>query len=379
MACGDCGGFAFPDRNAGGQNPLDSCQQKDCNNPCNTVIANSAQSESLPSQIDNFTTAFFGAVVKTELNGVVTWSLPCSLDVGLPSNPRGATEPLACYFLRLFNNGIKGIPGDPGVPGANGLNGANAYTTVAQPFVQPTLNTPFVTVLTVFNPALVAGLGVFIDGSGWYQINGTDGAGNLFLTFLQAASNPFPGTVPAGVLVVPSGFTGIGVQGPQGPVGPQGPQGPQGLQGLQGPPGTAITSNNGQFSAVGSDFATVSQTYVQVTIGASPAQVTLPTSGTYLILAMMPLYLANLAGGASSTAFMSLFDTVSAVIVPSTEQNLTMSFNNVQYLLTAQAIYSTTGPNHVIQLQVKLPAPQNGATLKIGAAASVRLTFVQVA
>src|ERR1017187_5408533 len=91
--CDNCGdGY---NRNPNGR------EQLGCNNPCGHGPHNSARCESLPSQIENFTDQFFGTVVKTEINGVVTLSLRCQLDVGLPGNPRGVDEGLACYFLRL--------------------------------------------------------------------------------------------------------------------------------------------------------------------------------------------------------------------------------------------------------------------------------------
>ena len=153
-----------------------------CHNPCNTHEGNSARCESLPSQISNFTLQFFGTVVKTEINGVVTWSLPCGLDVGLPNNPRGIDEGLACYFLRLFSHGIVGFTGPVGDPGTPGLNGNNAYTVTLQSFTQPTLGSPNIQVLTQFNPALLDSIYVFIPDSGWYQQTSNDGNGTLFLT-----------------------------------------------------------------------------------------------------------------------------------------------------------------------------------------------------
>ena len=96
-------------------NPLDPCTRSflQCDNPCAIVEHNTVQCESLPSRVENFTKNFFGDVVRTEVNGQVVWSLPCGLDVGLPANPRGLDEGLACYFLRLFNDGIVGLRARP--------------------------------------------------------------------------------------------------------------------------------------------------------------------------------------------------------------------------------------------------------------------------
>src|ERR1035437_6888859 len=165
--CENCGGEVR--RNP---NPLDFCGQgnRGCNNPCSHGPKNSARCESLPSQIENFSMQFFGTVVKTEINGVVGWSLPCQLDVGLPGNPRGTDEGLACFFLRLFRDGLGGLKGDPGVPGASGQNGSNAFTVVAQGFTQPTAQNPLVQFVIVPNPAILPGMNVFISGSGYYLV-----------------------------------------------------------------------------------------------------------------------------------------------------------------------------------------------------------------
>src|SRR5579859_7902149 len=76
-------------------NPIDTCSGRfmSCHNPCGHGPDNRANCETLPSQIENFIKQFFGDVIKTEVNGQVQCSLPCSLDVGLLNNPRGATEP----------------------------------------------------------------------------------------------------------------------------------------------------------------------------------------------------------------------------------------------------------------------------------------------
>lgn len=88
-----------------------------CDNPCAITQENTAACESLPSQLENFITQFFGEVIKTEVNGIVTWSLPCELNTGLPNNPRAAGEGLGCYLLRLIQNGVDGRTGPPGKSG----------------------------------------------------------------------------------------------------------------------------------------------------------------------------------------------------------------------------------------------------------------------
>ena len=187
MACSNCNGNV-------------SC----CNNPCGVTAGNTAACESLPSQIANFTDQFFGGVVKTEIDGVVNWSLPCELDVGLPGNPRAVDEGLACYFLRLFRDGIGGLKGDPGDSGADGTPGNNAYTVVVQGFTQPTLSSPLAQILVVANPVLVAGLYIFVQNSGYYLITDVQPGGIVFATLVSVAANA-QGYIVAGSLVVPTG------------------------------------------------------------------------------------------------------------------------------------------------------------------------------
>src|SRR5437867_1500787 len=108
MACnGDCGGTCVDCGGCGDCNQTFPSQS--CNNPCNTCPPSTPECETLPSVLENFISQFFGRVIKSTLNGKVVWSLPCNLDIGLPENPRVDGEGLACYFLRLFDTGIKGL------------------------------------------------------------------------------------------------------------------------------------------------------------------------------------------------------------------------------------------------------------------------------
>lgn len=248
-------------------------------NPCSTTDTNTAACESLPSQISNFTAQFFGEVVKTEVGGVVGWSLPCSLDVGLPANPRGSGEGLACYFLRLFGEGIIGLKGDTGAQGEAGTDGHSAYSVTLQSFAQPTLGAPNVTVLSAYNPAILAGMTVFISTSGHYFVNNADVSGALSLTLTNPVDGA-SGAITAGKLVVPSGYPGATVVGPVGPTGATGPAGPA---------GTPLTTTNvDYFATVGSDYP-LPVLYAAIDFTNSSPALLLPSAGKYLLTACVAL------------------------------------------------------------------------------------------
>lgn len=311
-----------------------------CQNPCGSLPENSAQSETLPSQIDNFTKQFFGTVVKTEVDGVVSWSLPCGLDVGLPENPRGVDEGLACYFLRLFQDGIVGLTGATGATGASGTNGNNAYTVTLSSFTQPTLAVPSVQVVTQYNPAIREDMYIFIDTAGWFIVDGTDGNGVLFLRLVNELAVPASGTISAGKLVVPAGWPGASVTGPQGPTGAQGPQGADG--------DTTTDTNDTYHETVGTDY-TVPIAYAQVTFTASEAEVTLPVAGKYLVIATVHVF--GLAGVAAADIFYAKLrntttsgDVAAAVVVAN---GMTQDLSQT---LTISAIVQTSAANETISL-----------------------------
>jgi len=306
-------------------------------NPCRVTQTNTAACESLPSQISNFSDAFFGEVTKTEIDGVVTWSLPCSLDVGLPNNPRAFGEGLACYFLRLFLDGIVGLTGPQGVAGANGSNGANAFTVTLQSFAQPSLAAPSIQVLTAFNPAILPGLNVFIATSGWYVVDNADASGALFLTLTQ----PLPGApavITAGKLVVPAGVPGQSVVGPTGPQGPVGPQ---------GPPGNTFTSTNGfYFTTSGFNYA-LQVVYAPLSFVGSAPQVLLPSSGKYLITAVIDIIGEGTVSFTDLASF-KLRDFDVAADLPGSEHELSgLTANAERKQVTIQSLYETVGPAQV--------------------------------
>jgi hypothetical protein len=281
-----------------------------CGNPCNVSETNTAACESLPSQIQNFSDAFFGTVIKTETNGIVSWSLPCGLDVGLPNNPRGDGEGLACYFLRLFADGIVGLTGPEGPTGNNGVDGHSAYTVLLAGFTQPTVGSPNVTVSVSANPAILEGLYVFIQSSGWYLVDSVSG-GTLSLTLAKAVATP-PATVTAGKLVVPAGFPGNSVVGPQGL---------QGTQGVPGTSGASFTATNGQYIAgIGTNYQ-LDIVYTAVNFVNSSPALLLPNRGTYLVTAIVDI--KGLAGvDPADVVAMKLHNTTNASDVQASEHSV---------------------------------------------------------
>ena len=338
-----------------------------CGNPCAIAPGNSPACESLPSQIANFSTQFFGTVTKVDDGqGHVTWQLPCGLDVGLSSNPRAPGEGLACYFLRLFADGISLLQGPPGPAGTPGKDGSNAYAVTIAPFAQPTLANPVVQVATAFNPSILPGQFVFIDTSGWYQVSSTDPSGVVVLTLMAPLPNaPVlypgesgpPGMVLAGRLVVPSG-----APGPQGNTGPQGLQGPQGIKGNTGatgpagpagPPGVAPTLSSAQYVDASGLTYVLTTSFAQVVNGGNGPVVTLPVAGTYLVMAVIPFYSA---GSGTGTAQWELYNSTSAAVVGGpffvTVQGA-ISGTPTRTRASAEIFVTTSGANQQIQVYAK--------------------------
>lgn len=102
-----------------------SCSNCNCS-PCQCTGDCDPASEPLSSALDNFISAFFGAVTKSCVNNQVVWTLPCDLASGMAFYPRQANEGLACYFLRIFD--LFGIVAS-GVWSTNTLYPKNAFVT----------------------------------------------------------------------------------------------------------------------------------------------------------------------------------------------------------------------------------------------------------
>lgn len=336
-----------------------------CQSPCAVSAANSAACESLPSQIQNFQTQFFGTVVKTEVNGQVTWSLPCSLDVGLDNNPREAGEGLACYFLRLFMDGIIGLTGPKGDIGSAGTNGRNAYTVTLASFTQPSLGAPNVNVLTQYNPAILDSLYVFIASSGWYLVNTADVSGVLFLTLVKEAPGAVAGTtVVAGKLVVPSGFPGASVKGDRGFQGPKGDQ---------GDPATNFSTTNGIFFANSGTNYNTQVAYAQVDFTSSVPSILLPAAGRYIVTAVIGVIGITSVALTDKVTF-KLRNTDISGDVSGSEKGISALIVDEEKQVVINVLVDTTGANQTIAIFGKCTTADRIAAV----ANATTLTYVRL-
>lgn len=335
-------------------NPLDPCTRSflQCDNPCAIVEHNTVQCESLPSRVENFTKNFFGDVVRTEVDGQVVWSLPCGLDVGLPANPRGLDEGLACYFLRLFNDGIVGLTGPAGENGQTGAAGHNAYTVTLAGFLTPAQGGS-VTVQTLYNPGILVGSYVFVDTSGWYQVTAKTISGLLTLMLLIAA--PGAGFISSGKLVVPSGQPGETIVGPKGDTGFQGPPGPVGAQGATGatgatgPAGNNLLANNNSITGFGGSDFVIPQNlgnYDLISFGFNQLQFTATAVGTYVVIATFDV--KNIAGGDGSIAICKIQNTTLSADVTGAATFCGPMVDQTEQSVALMGLVHTTAINQVI-------------------------------
>lgn len=301
---------------------MSCCNGIDTDNPnnnqscgtCNPCTQNTAECESLPSALDNFTTQFFGEVSKTVVNGRVQWTLPCELATGLPDNPRESGEGLACYFLRLFENGIVGLTGLKGDQGDAGADGIDGYTFTASEFQVPTSECP-IAQFDVADPDVIpTGAYVFVAGAGWFSIASFTGS-TLMCQLIQAIA-PAGTSVPVDSLVV--------VTGPEGPQGSRGAKGDTGAKGDKGDTGSPGAAGNDGESARTETTANYTQPAVGVTVVltvldssyfADGMQVFVNGGGYYRVVAVVPgaLTLRNLGIAATNSAPTTIIPTGAAV------------------------------------------------------------------
>lgn len=341
MSCESCG-----DR-------TNACQ---CD-PCEACPANSAAVETLPSQIENFSKQFFGEVTKTEVDGIVTWNLPCSLDIGLPGNPRGDTEGLACYFLRLFNDGITGLVGPQGDTGEQGAAGHNAYTVTTSAFTAPTLINPVAQFTIIPSPVIAVGQTIFIPGVGWLTVSQIFQDTTIFASLIELV--PVPDVIiNPGTVVLPTGPRGLsikgdtgatGLTGPQGNVGSSGPTGPTGAAGAVGATGATATNSNAEIVGGSSDY-TMTASYAKVDFGATDLEATLATSGTYLFIVQVN-GLQN--SGTPREWDLKLFNSTQGLDVANSESFHRVEDSGLVHTISFFSVVTTSVSNDVIQLYAK--------------------------
>lgn len=353
--CSDCGGNCFDgvcsDAGTCSQFPTNQCT------PCNTDCGqNTAACETLPSALENFVLQFFGTIQKTEVNGKVTWVLPCNLDVGLPANPRGANEGLACYFLRLFEAGINGLQGDKGDTGAPGHPGRNAYTITTSAFNPPHNPGQTIQVTIIASPVIAVGETVFIPGAGWYQVTEVFQGTTVFATLLE----PVPMVaviVHAGTVMLPTGPRGLSITGPQGAQGPKGDQGAQGVMGATGSPGatgatgpagSVATNSNATVKGGNTDYV-VTNAYAKIDFGTNDLQATLAVSGTYLIMVFLE---GNQTTGASISWSAKLNNQTTATDYPDTETNFKVDSSALHDTFQLAGIVTTSADGQTVDVQI---------------------------
>jgi hypothetical protein len=280
-------------------------------------------------------------VIKTETGGVVTWSLPCELDVGLTGNPREPDEGLACYFLRLFDEGITGLVGPKGDTGDAGTNGNNAYSVTTTGFTQPTLGAPTFSVKMASNPAIMVGSTIFIQGSGWHSVTAIGGDWTVFLTLLEGLSG-VSGALAAGKVVT--------VTGPRGLTGATGAQGIQGVQGNAGNPGDEYTPTHGIIRGTGANhILTLVNALVQ--FGGTEVDITLPTPGDYLVEYIVGVTMdATAATLPPETITMTVWDATAAAFVSGISEVVQCFEPNESGQIKMRSIVTTSVANTTLQL-----------------------------
>jgi hypothetical protein len=367
-----------------------NCQGNDCTNvsacttgctPCNTVCnANSAACETLPSALDNFIRSFFGEIQRTEVDGRVVWVLPCDLDVGIPGNPRGTNEGLACYFLRLFEDGLVGLEGPQGEKGETGDIGHNAYTVATSAFNPPASPGGSIQVAIIPSPVVSVGQTIFIPGTGWYIVIEIFQSSTVFATLIESIPSPLA-VIPPGTLLLPVGPRGLTITGPQGAKGDKGDTGAMGATGATGSPGATgaagpagSTATNANTTAVGTgaDY-TMTNAYAKVTFGVTDLEVTLPTAGTYLVMVKLEFLQDS---GTKKAWSLKLFNSTTAADVSNSEWNQWFDADPLFNSMTFWALVTTASVNNVIQIYAISSA--NTATQTINVSGS-KMTYVQLA
>jgi hypothetical protein len=322
--------------------------------PCNTVCdANSAACETLPSALDNFIRSFYGTLTKTEVDGRVVWVLPCDLDVGVPGNPKGETEGLACYFKRLFEEGLVGLIGPKGDKGDTGAIGHNAYTVMTSAFNPPSVGGS-AQFSIIPSPVVSVGQFVFVPGSGWYVITEVFQSSIVFATLIESISSP-SGVIPPGTLVLPVGPRGLTIVGPAGATGAKGDTGSAGATGATGSTGATgatgaqgatATNTNDIVVPSGADYQ-LTNAFAHVVFGTDELDTTLAVAGTYLF--NVQLFCVNNAGAPRAWAF-KLVNQTTAVDVPHSGYSVEIPTTSTTHI-NFTVLVTTTVDAHVVEVQ----------------------------
>jgi len=361
----------------------DSCTDAGrCTNrctPCNTNCdANSAACETLPSALENFIRSFYGpGLIKTEVDGQVRWVLPCDLDTGIPGNPKGDDEGLACYFKRLFEDGLVGLAGPEGAKGETGEAGHNAYTVATSAFNPPGVGQS-VQFSFIPSPVVSEGQTIFIPGSGWYIITEIFQSSVIFATLVEAIPAPLA-VIPPGTLVLPTGPRGLTITGPQGLQGAKGDTGSQGATGAtgspgatgsQGPAGATATNTNAKVIPTGADYE-MTNAYAHIVFGTDELDTTLATAGTYLF--NIQLFGTNNAGAPRQWSF-KLVNQSTATDIDDSQYSVeipTTSSTNFNWTV----LVTTSVDGHVIEVQ---GISATGGATELIVALDSRISYVKL-
>lgn len=266
---------------------------------CQDCPQNSASNETLESALGNFSKEFFGSVTSNTSTGSKQVTLPCDLNSAILANPRGDTEPLGCYFLRLFDDGLDGLIGPQGDTGPDGSPGRPAYSAITDGFDKPGSVGDSVQFSVVPSNLFSVGMAVGIESMGLFRITAIVNQSDITATLIQFVSIPADEVLP-GELVKAVGYKGGSVQGPPGDKGPKGPKGLAGLPGNtgdvgptgdQGPPGIPTTPTY-QYETVppsvgGTQISQTNWSKMLAQVGGTGKnylEVSLPTPGSYFVV-----------------------------------------------------------------------------------------------
>lgn len=149
-----------------------------------------------------------GGVIKTGVDGGISWTLPCNLDTGLESNPLNSGEALMCYFKRLAETAnIPETIGPDGPPGPVGPAGTPGWTRNTVAFTRPVGNVTFFlrpeVLLPFFEPQRV----VFVEGLGWARVLFVAGP-DVYCSVSVPIAEPVA-TIAVGSRIVVTGREGI--------------------------------------------------------------------------------------------------------------------------------------------------------------------------